>query len=219
MSPRLTASDNQSTPTKSIQKKNILQLASSAEYNSPIFEVNNLLINPTNEDDDDMFYEAREGPICKSEEEIDSRICTTHQADKSVHKSPKSFLKKLLSWGSSTKFPPNTPVQRTASDIMADRIVGEGERNIQERFSSEGFAPDYLISPPRDIAAVSEEDANGYSGSSVNRVLSWQDNENSKEGEVSLLCIWFPLLIFEEYISFILISFNVFYVRRLQQRP
>lgn len=125
------------------------------------------------EDQDGVYFEAREGP---TEEAIDlanienrpDQASVSKTPSKPVSKTPKSFLKKLLSWGSSTKYPPGLPIEKAPADTTADRMVGESEAVLTS-------GPDYLMSPPRDAARSNETEVSV--APKVNRTLLWQDDE------------------------------------------
>ena len=115
---------------------------------------------------DGEFFDAVEIPpdLCRKP----AQRSPVRDPCKTPSKTP-SFFKKILSWGSSNKYPPNTPVERSVVDVTADRITG--------RCVGENARPDYLLSPPRDAVvcegggAAEEEEI----VSQVNRELLWQE--------------------------------------------
>ena len=135
-------------------------------HSSEVFSPNVPII-PAEEPSEDMLYEALEGPTDNQTSEP-QQTGTPSKPSQGKAKTPKSFFKKLLSWGSSTKYPPNTPVQESTADVTADRIIGGSADMVVTQSTA------YLVSPPRD--KVDSLQAHPE----VNRQLQWPESEVSK---------------------------------------
>lgn len=124
---------------------------------------------PAADDDDEAdskFFDAVEMPPDLCRDAAPRSPC--RGPTKTPSKTP-SFFKKLLSWGSSSKYPPNNPVEKSVADVTADRITGQ--------CPDENALPDYLVSPPRDTVASEAKDEDVVC--QVNRELLWQDEEEA----------------------------------------